>query len=354
MQRILEWIWARPTEGVGHCMAGYRVSAFVLVFAGLLVLSGCVQGIPVQDAPGGEAASTADGRLQDLSPDALPDSEPLVIPEVTAVIITEGSRANVRSGPQLNASIVARANPGDEFQVVGKSEDEEWFQVCCVRGPLDDAGEATETAWVADVVIALEGNPDVIPTVATLLPEDVSAQWHVNWYCGSARCEIQACSAVVDATSSGVTNEQWLRVEYDVDWDDACFEPDNWTFEVDRFTGRERSGEFVDNFLYNYWMGEQPGPATNIFVMDDGRRIAVWCSGPHEFELEEDGGWTTLYQGNTCHDVRTGELVLLNYTKRWLFTGEFEGQGYERAYFGDYETLDQYLVDTNADLFYID
>jgi len=44
----------------------------------------------------------------------------------------------------------------------------------------------------------------------------------------------------------------------------------------------------------------------------------------------------------------------LTYTKRWLYSGEYEGQQYERAYFGDYETLDQHLVDTNVELFYIE
>ena len=78
--------------------------------------------------------------------------------------------------------------------------------------------------------------------------------------------------------------------------------------------------------------------------MDDGRKVVVWCSGPHETEIEEGGGWTTVYKGNTCHDVNTGELVSLSYTKRWLFSGEYDGQKYERAYFGDFESLEQRLI----------
>ena len=83
-----------------------------------------------------------------------------------------------------------------------------------------------------------------------------------------------------------------------------CFDEDSWVFEVDRYTAKERSGEFIDNFLYNYWLGVQPGPATDVYTLDDGRKVAVWCSGPHELELEEGSGWTTVYVGNTCHDVR--------------------------------------------------
>ncbi len=73
-----------------------------------------------------------------------------------------------------------------------------------------------------------------------------------------------------------------------------------------------------------------------------------------EFDVPVGDGWTNAVQGYTCHDVRTGEMVYINYTTRWLYTGQYEGQNYERAYFGDYETLEQYLVDTNAELSFIE
>ena len=43
-------------------------------------------------------------------------------------------------------------------------------------------------------------------------------------------------------------------------------------------------------------------------------------------------------------------LVLLSYTKRWLYTGEFDGNTYDKAYFGDNETLVQRLSDTNVEM----
>ncbi len=101
-------------------------------------------------------------------------------------------------------------------------------------------------------------------------------------------------------------------------------------------------------------MGAQPGPATDVYTLDDGRSVAVWCSGPHELEVEESDGWTTVYKGNTCHDVRSGILVSLDYTKRWLFTGQYNDQSYERAYFGDYEAYQQRLTDANVDLLYVE
>jgi hypothetical protein len=144
-----------------------------------------------------------------------------------------------------------------------------------------------------------------------------------------------------------------LAVEHTVTWDDACFDTDSWVFEANQYTGRERTGEHQDNFLYSYWLGQQPGAPNGVYTMQAGRADAVYCSGPHEVEIEEGGGWTTVYEGNTCHDIRTGMLVYLSYNKRWLFTGEYEGEEYERAYFGDFETLEQKLVDTNVELFFV-
>lgn len=80
--------------------------------------------------------------------------------------------------------------------------------------------------------------------------------------------------------------------------------------------------------------------------------MAVWC-WLEQIVIEEGDGWTTAYEGNTCHDVRTGMIVLLSYNKRWLYTGKYQGQTYDHAYFGDSETLEQKLADTNITLFWV-
>lgn len=323
---------------------------WVCMVIGALLLTACATTVPAPENST-ETSESSDDRLSDIGDVALPTPDPLIVPDVSAVVVTEGSRANIRSGPSLDAPIVAKANPGDTFEITGVSSDGEWWQVCCVPGPADEEeGEASETAWLADVVIAAEGNAEAVPEVTPILSEDLASTWQVDWTCGSERCDVKECSATIDAEVTDSGNQQWLELEHSVAWEDGCFEEDSWSFEVDRYTARERSGEFVDNFLYNYWLGVQPGPPTNIYTLESGERIAVWCSGPQEFELPESGGWTTVYEGRTCHDVRTGEMITLSYTKRWLFTGEYEGQSYERAYFGDYESLEQHLVDTSVNL----
>ena len=87
-----------------------------------------------------------------------------------------------------------------------------------------------------------------------------------------------------------------------------------------------------------------------VLPLEGGEGVEVFCSGPHTVEIEEGAGWTTVYQGNTCHDVNTGMLVYMNYVKRWLYTGDYDGKTYTRAFFGDTETLEQRLVEANTSL----
>jgi hypothetical protein len=330
-----------------------RWSIVLMLMLGGLFLSACVMTIPVD----GEVAQTrtaVGARITEIGNATLPNPGPVIVPDVSARVITQNSRANVRSGPSIDAPIVAKANPGDVFEVIGKSADGEWWQICCIPGPADAAGAATESAWIATVVVATEGNVEAVSDVESLFPTEISSSWRMDWSCGSERCELEACSATVTASADGEGSPQWLQVEHTVTWDDGCFPEDTWVFEVDRFTGRERSGALSDTLLFNYWLGAQPGPATNIFNTEDGRQVAVWCSGSQEATVPEDGGWTGVYEGRTCHDVLTGELVYLNYTKRWLYSGEYNGQNYERAYFGDFEQVEQYLLESSVGLAYLD
>jgi hypothetical protein len=71
-------------------------------------------------------------------------------------------------------------------------------------------------------------------------------------------------------------------------------------------------------------------------------------------EIPEQDGWDTIYDGEICHDIRTGMLLSMTYVKRWLFTGTFEDQTYERAYFGDSETYTFALRETNVTLSFIE
>jgi len=285
------------------------------------------------------------------TPTATPESG-----EQLRITIISQIRANVRSGPGTSFDIVAKANPGLTFDVMGRSEDGAWYQVATnVDGITAVEGQSAENGWVASELVRIAGEGDApivaAPTGSALLfSPDLSAKWMVNWQCDSERCQIKQCDAEVTASVNRQPNGGFLPVEHTVTWDDACFSTDSWTFEVNQTTGKERIGEAEQNFLYGYWMGAEPGEPIGVFPFDGNEGIEVYCSGPHSVEIGEGGGWTTVYQGNTCHDANTGMLVYMNYTKRWLYTGDYDGKTYARAFFGDVEKLEQRLIDANVPL----
>lgn len=320
------------------------------------LLSGCAAsaaGIQAAAPPAVDVAGspTVTGVIQPLaayepiSPLPTPTATPEAAEEqVNVVINTQGLRANLRNGPGTNFAIVAKANPGDVFPLVGQNEGGTWFQLAL---PSSGNDEEEETAWIsADLVrTAGEGEiPVVEASTEVLLMSGLNAQWTVDWTCNSERCQIRECSAEVNATVNREPANNFLPVEHTVTWADECFSTDAWTFEVNEYTGEERTGEAEENFLYSYWLGTEPGQANGVFPLDATTGVAVYCSGPHSVEIEEGGGWTTIYEGNTCHDVGTGLLVYMNYTKRWLYTGDYDGKTYNRAYFGDSEKLEQKLA----------
>lgn len=273
-------------------------------------------------------------------------------------VVTEGARANLRTAPTLDAEIIGKGNPGSIWEVISQSEDGIWYQVCCTQGVNDAEGQPTTPAWVASSVVSpTTGVADFaavnVEAADPLLLDGLESTWSVEWACGSDRCAISECDATVTATSDS-PEQQYLQVDHTLVWDDTCYPDDSWIFEVDRYSGAERTGDFVNNFLYSYWVGGEPGEANGVYRYDDGQGIAVWCSEPSDVEIEEGDGWTTIYEGSTCHDVNTGALVLLEYTKRWLYTGEYDGTAYNRSYFGDSETLQQRLTDTNVDMAFVE
>jgi hypothetical protein len=337
-----------------------RASRLVLPAALLLLLLVLAACAPLQ-APGQAAGQSYGGVVESVlnfnMPEIPPTPTPAPTPEeqVQVIVSTGGSRANIRSAPSLDGAIVGKADNGTALNVVGRSADNAWWQVCCVDGV---------EGWVADSIVRVAGEGDAVPVAADIAVEsegplfdsDLQATWEIAWSCTSeeGRCTVPACDAVVTAGVQRQGDGQFVPVEYNVEWSDECFSTDSWVFEVNPLTGRERTGEYADNFLYAYWAGAESGDISGVFPFGDEQGIVVSCSGPDTVEIEEGDGWTSSYEGITCHDRRTGMLVYMDYVKRWLFTGQFEGKEYERAYFGDTEKLEQRLVETNAELFFVE
>ena len=268
------------------------------------------------------------------------------IPEAATLTIRRPN-ANIRSGPSIDFQIVGKAVEGETFTTTGKIE-EGWWRICCFEGAGDAEGELIQAAWISQIVVTPDERAEALPTLFPLFPEDLAASWNVQYECGSRRCAVNECAAVSRTEINNRRDLRWLEINRIVTWEEACGEDSTWPHQIDRIEGTERYPNSTGLFFFNYWLGPSPGDANALFHLDTGEEIEVWCSNEQEAEVAEESGWTTVYNGSTCHDVRTGMLVSMQYTKRWFFTGEFEGDRYDRAYFGDFEVYRVKLDQTNA------
>ncbi len=273
------------------------------------------------------------------------DESAVISPTVTV----KNRSVNVRSGPGLDFSVLFGARQGDAFETLGSSEDGAWWQICCVPGPNDEADNPTQKAWISNRVVDANEAAVELGVLRPLFPDDLSAAWDVTYQCGSERCAVAECSAQVAASVRNAADPRWLEIDRIVTWDENCGEDSSWLHQVDRTDGTERYPNSTGLFFFNYWVGAKPGPINSNYTLGESE-IASWCGEPQTAEVEEEGGWTSAYEGVTCYDERTGMLVAMKYTKRWLFTGEFEGETYDKAYFGDFEVYDVVLTETNVEL----
>ena len=397
-----------------------RLASLLMLVLATALLGGCATssaGVQGLSAAVPAAASPLEGVIQPLSSYqvATPTAEPTAAAdkpvEQYATVATQGIRVNLRSGPGTNFGIVVKANPGESFLVIGKSEDGRWYQVglaepvavatatvtatatatstsattattvltgttaFSVTIPVTATAAVTnttvavagptsvQTAWVSAELVQIGGKGEIkiVTTGPPLLPQDLTATWNVDWSCRATpaeRCNTAGkttCKATVGAGVTRPADQQFLPVELTGKWDDpACGANQVWTFEVDRYTGKDRTGDGEKDFLASYWIGQNPGEAAGVFPLDDKRGVLVFCSGPHEQEIPEVDGWVIAQEGYTCHDVKTGMLVYIAYSNKYLFTGTVDGKEYDRAYFGDITKLEQRLGDTNVDLAFVE
>jgi len=264
-----------------------------------------------------------------------------------AILTVKRPRANIRSGPNIDFQIVSGAVKGDTFTTTGRTE-WWWRRICCIDGEDDTDVAAPHTDRIYQIVVTPDENAETLPPLIPLFPEDLAASWNVQYECGSRRCAVNECAAVSRTEIHSNRDLRWLEINRIVTWEEACGEDSTWPHQIDRLEGTERYPNSTGLFFFNYWLGPRPGIANALFHLDTGEEIEVWCSDEQEAEVAEESGWTTVYSGLTCHDVRTGMLVSMQYTKRWFFTGEFEGDRYDRAYFGDFEIYKVKLDQTNA------
>ena len=292
-------------------------------------------------------AITASVRLAAATPSvtatiAVTATPPVAAPiTVTAGVTLEirAASANLRGGPGTEFDIITTAPRGWQFAVSGRNADASWWQVCCMNW---------KPACVINSLVAIQGPLDKVPVRLPLMPDKLDATWGLRWQCFAEGCPQPDCLGQSRAQALQVRDVRWLELKRQATWDDKCGKDEDWLLQIDRYTGLERQVA-TDPPLFHMWMGANPGPE-NRAIEHFGRTLSLWCTDTRTREAPQTGGWTVLFEGQACYDRGSGILVMIEYTKRWLFTGTAGGQKYELQYFGDYEIYQQMLMDTNVPL----
>lgn len=135
----------------------------------------------VADTPTPEPTATTVPQEPILVPTPATDAEPAPLAQprgrVNALLV------NVRAAPEMNGPLLATAAEGAEFDVLGRTADGRWTQVCCVDGATGDQWINTEfldvdQAQLADIPPApttAEAEADAAPAPAGGKPSAVIA-----------------------------------------------------------------------------------------------------------------------------------------------------------------------------------
>lgn len=105
------------------------------------------QSVQEQAAPPAEEAAPAPTATPAPAP------EPTATPEPQAQFVVSQEIVNVRQGPGTTYGIVGSVNSGTTLEIIGKNEQGDWWQICCVNGEpgwiFGQLGSADNTEAVA-------------------------------------------------------------------------------------------------------------------------------------------------------------------------------------------------------------
>ena len=100
-------------------------------------------------------------------PTALPAEEvaPVDAAATGALLTVDGDLINVRGGPAIEYSIVGSAAKGEQFDIVGRTEAGDWWEVCCFSGAPGWIFGPLAVVQNADAV-AISANVPALPPTA--------------------------------------------------------------------------------------------------------------------------------------------------------------------------------------------
>ncbi len=196
----------------------------------------------------GSAAAT-DGGNAEAAPAA---AVPAVAQPTGARVIVSDPLVNVRSGPGLNFEVVAVVERGEEFDITGRSNDGEWWQICCTAEGV--------TAWIINQLVDTNGPVDSVPAVGADAAAAVGefsvgqVKATVNIPLLNARGEANTNSEVVSIVEAGQQFDV-LSTSTGRDWWQVCCVEGREAWLADEFVDLQGPAAIVPIF------GQGPAPA---------------------------------------------------------------------------------------------
>jgi hypothetical protein len=102
------------------------------------------------------ATAEATARAATATQQATATSGPTVTPQPTPYVVVVGSAAIGRRGPGTVYDRLGEARQGQQFMILGRSQDSKWWQICCI---------ANQPAWVSADAVTAQGPSDIAPPI---------------------------------------------------------------------------------------------------------------------------------------------------------------------------------------------
>jgi uncharacterized protein YraI len=114
---------------------------------------------PPADTPAPAPAEAQGEAVVEAAAEPTEETQPTATPAPEAKLIVNNQAVNVRNGPGTEYGLVGSAEANQTFDVVGKNQAGDWWQICCVNG---------QQAWIFGQLARVE-NAEAV-TVAADIP----------------------------------------------------------------------------------------------------------------------------------------------------------------------------------------
>lgn len=294
-------------------------------------------------------------------PTAAPAAQTLVATEtITGAIagIVTGDLLNVRAAPSTTAEIIGSAILSQTVQIVGKTDANDWLEVCCLKngdtGWLYAEYVQPENLSAISVTAKSEATPPPAPAsppaadaLTALAPnEDNSLPGDGGWGIPTTTDTLTGAPLAADSLPRPVivciNNDPQARPQFGIGAADVMYEYIMEGYSITRFSGiffgtpPAQIGPIRSARLVNYYMGALYNAPLMCSGASDDVRYLLKNFAPFAYlDIDLDDPSNRLYTDNVGNDYRTRLRVGATGLKNWLSGWEIAPAGLRGFTFGN-------------------